>query len=526
LTATPATLFHDAFEFRRVPDPERTTALPAGLAAHDEQRDECLSERRIQRHRTALSRPSLSKPVRCALDDGVIHPTVTVLDYGCGRGSDVARLTELGIACIGWDPEHAPKVSMGPADVVNIGYVVNVIESQRERRDALIRAWSFTRQVLVVSARLTFDALGQSLTPFEDGFLTSVGTFQKFYGHSELRDWIALSLDISPVAAAPGVFYVFRDPSARESFIAGRLRRVGTSVRVSRSQQILGEHRETFDLLIPFFAERGRLPSVRECPGAALLYRSISSISTILSTIRQSVGGDVFDTVVSRRREDLLVYLALAKFGKRVQLRRLPEDLQLDILSFFSTYTAACRASDGLLFKLGNDNHLNTALESASIGKLTGSALYVHVTAISELPLLARLFEGCARIYAGTVEGATLVKLHRHKPLVSYLSYPTFDEDAHPALHASVVVDLGRLSVRLLGYSNSEDPPVLHRKELFVAPDYQGRQAFANLTHNEETAGLLSGGDRIGTRVGWLRALRARGLAVRGHQLVRIPPST
>ena len=523
MTATAPTSFSDLHHvLLKVAGPKRITVPPSGADANDGILADDLAQQRIPRHRTALTRPTLSKPVRCALEDGIIHSALTVLDYGCGRGSDVARLTELGIACLGWDPEHAPEAALGPADVVNIGYVVNVIETQSERRDTLHRAWSFTRQILVVSARLTFDALGQSLAPFGDGFLTSAGTFQKFFGHTELREWIASTIDASPVAAAPGVFYVFREPSARESFVAGRLRRAATAVRVSRSQRVLGEHRQAFDLLVPFFAERGRLPSVGECPGVKTLYRSIPTLSTILSTIQQWVGGKTFDTVVSRRREDLLVYLALARFSKRLQLRRLPEDLQLDILSFFPTYVAACEAADELLFQLGNDKHLNAAMEGAKVGKLTGSALYVHVTAVSELPLLARLFEGCARTYAGTIEGATLVKLHRHKPQVSYLAYPRFNEDPHPALLTSVVVDLGRLAVRFFDYSGAEDPPVLHRKELFVGPDYPGRPMFERLTKQEAQCGLLSGPTLIGSTRAWAGRLRAAGLTLRGHRVVRL----
>src|SRR4051812_30539823 len=105
-----------------------------------------LPQPRIQRHRTALSRTALSRPIRCALEDGVINTTTTVLDYGCGRGSDVSRLKELGISCLGWDPEHAADVALTPADVVNLGYVANVIESQSERREALVRAWSFAQR--------------------------------------------------------------------------------------------------------------------------------------------------------------------------------------------------------------------------------------------------------------------------------------------------------------------------------------------------------------------------------------------
>jgi hypothetical protein len=42
--------------------------------------------------------------------------------------------------------------------------------------------------------------------------------------------------------------------------------------------------------------------------------------------------------------------------------------------------------------------------------------------------------EGCARAYIGCVKRANLVKLGRFEARISYLSYPAFDDDPHPAL--------------------------------------------------------------------------------------------
>lgn len=56
-----------------------------------------------------------------------------VFDYGCGRGDDIAGLNEIGIQCTGWDPHYASENSISNADVVNLGFVVNVIEDPAER---------------------------------------------------------------------------------------------------------------------------------------------------------------------------------------------------------------------------------------------------------------------------------------------------------------------------------------------------------------------------------------------------------
>mgnify|MGYP002135007206 CR=1 FL=1 len=52
---------------------------------------------------------------------------------------------------------------------------------------------------------------------------------------------------------------------------------------------------------------------------------------------------------------------------------------------------------------------------------------------------LLRVYEGCARTYLGEIEDTNLVKLHRTSGKVSYLSYPDFETDPHPALMRSVM---------------------------------------------------------------------------------------
>ena len=57
----------------------------------------------VQRHKTAISRYDLSKPIKTLLEFGVLKKEMTLLDYGCGLGSDVKGLTALGFEAIGWE---------------------------------------------------------------------------------------------------------------------------------------------------------------------------------------------------------------------------------------------------------------------------------------------------------------------------------------------------------------------------------------------------------------------------------------
>jgi Methyltransferase domain len=155
------------------------------------------------------------------------------------------------------------------------------------------------------------------------------------------------------------------------------------------------------------------------------------------------------------------------------------------------------------------------------VGKQTRSALYVHRSALPLLPKELRSQVRRAQKIAARTLDADIVKIHHGTGRVSFLSYPDFDKDPHPALSQSVMVDLNLRRVKVRDYRKGGNPPVLHRKESFVAPDYPRRERFRKLTAAEEAAGLL-GGSSIGTRDGWNRHLLQAGFRVTGHSLVRV----
>src|SRR5262249_42311114 len=104
---------------------------------------------------------------------------------------------------------------------------------------------------------------------------------------------------------------------------------------------------------------------------------------------------------------------------------------------------------------------------------------------------------------------------------LSYLSYPRFDREAHPALAWSYHVDLRGLIARFDDYSERNNPPVLHRKELFVNEGFPRRSLFAKLTRQEEKLGLLADGAAIGTREGWEETLAKHNLRISGHRVLK-----
>ncbi len=267
----------------------------------------------------------------------------------------------------------------------------------------------------------------------------------------------------------------------------------------------------------------GRLPEQDEFPDAAALSERFGSLKRAFALVRRVTGSEEWDAIARRRTEDLRVYLALARFRKRPPISQLPRELQRDLRAFFGTYTRACSQADALLFRAGSAEAIDEACKRSPIGKLLPNALYVHRSALDALDPLLRVYEGCGRAYLGEVEGANVLKLHRFSDKISYLAYPDFDADPHPALLRCVKLSLRTRQLECYDYAASANPPVLHRKETFLLPDHPLHAKFARLTQQEERHGLLDDSAGIGTRDGWQARLRSRGFTLRGHALRRCP---
>ena len=478
-------------------------------------------------HKTAIQRWSLSRPVALALEDGLLSTKTTFFDYGCGRGGDLKRLHQMGVPVSGWDPAFFPDEDRTPADVVNLGYVVNVIEHPEERVVALCAAWELTQKLLIVSARLDWEARTVAGDFYGDGIVTGKQTFQKFFAQDELRGWIDSTIGRSPVAAAPGVFYVFRDTAAEQTFLAHRATRPRRRIpAVPLTDDLFRERRDVLQPLIEFLDAHGRLPVGLELDveAAGLIVDVFGSISRAFALLRRITAADRWEAVRRARQDDLLVYLALAAFQERPKFGRLPDRLRYDIRAFFGTYKRACAEADRLLYSAGDQRVVDRACGEASVGKLLRDALYIHQSALGHLHPVLRVYEGCGRQLAGSIDGATLVKLGRREPRISYLVYPDFDRVGHPALAEAFIAHLRGLTLQRRDYRRAANPPILHRKELFVPDGYPGRARFARLTRQEENAGLYNSQVDIGRQKQWRLLVERGNVVIRGHRLVRTAP--
>ena len=339
---------------------------------------------------------------------GFLDGSLTVLDYGCGRGDDVSALAVAGIDVVGWDPHFAPEAPLIESDVVNLGFVLNVIESATERAEALTSAYRLTRRVLSVAVMLNGNGAGSS---HGDGVLTKRQTFQRYYTQTELRDYVAQVLERDPVTIAPGIVFVFRSDDDEQAFLARRQRSAAIPVdgfdmpialQGHTARPALYErHQPLLDGFWASVLELGRLPFVDELDQGGELLAAAGSVRRAFTALPFADKERDVARVAAIRKDDLLVYLALNIFDRRASFGSIPTAVQRDVKAFFGSYKSALDHGHAALFEAGNAERTRAAAVAANdahLGVLEAddSDYMFHASSIARQPATIRIILGCA----------------------------------------------------------------------------------------------------------------------------------
>ncbi|SVC32138.1 uncharacterized protein METZ01_LOCUS284992, partial [marine metagenome] len=371
----------------------------------------------VVRHRTAISRHTFSRSFQCLERYGYLTNEYDVFDYGCGKGDDLRGLSELGIESSGWDPHFRPDGKINNADIVNLGYVINVIETREERIETIQKAYSLTKVLLVISAQLERERNPEHRA-YKDGVLTSRNTFQKYYVHSELEEFIFQCTEEKPIAVGPGIFFVFRDKLAEQTFLSKRQRsRVSTRPRfliprpteTEKQADLYQQHKEILDELWRNWLMLGRTPYADEIDEISpKVIESFGSIKRALRFLVQLNGEEKILEASKSRTDDLLVYFALNLFHGRPRYSRQPLRLQRDVKLLLRNHTTALDQARQLLFSVSEpDVVLQSCKEAAEqgIGCLDEKpTLTLHSSLINDLPAELRVYIGCASQLYGDIE--------------------------------------------------------------------------------------------------------------------------
>ncbi|WP_068110652.1 DNA phosphorothioation-associated putative methyltransferase [Tropicimonas marinistellae] len=487
----------------------------------------------IRRHLAAIRRDGLSSPVQALIRHGLIDEQTTLFDYGCGFGSDVEGLQAAGISAAGWDPYYAPDQPRKSADVVNLGFVLNVIETPAERQDVLQSAFALAQRCLSVAVITSSRARTETCRPYGDGHVTRLGTFQKFYRPAELKEIIETTLGREAFPAGPGLFFVFADPLAEQSYLLSRqTRRSTTSVTVAARRKAAREAafealRPDLEAIVAIAEDLGRWPAPEELPKEVRhgLEEAKTSIAKAIRLASSLSDPEVLEQAAKQRQEDISVYLALNEFNRRKNYRDLPERLQRDVRALFGNYTTAQASARDLLFSLADTDNLCFAAQTTfgeGLGFLDEEENYwICAELISRLPAALRCFAGCAEKYAGGFDEMHLVKFHLLTGKLTIFRYADFDLSPLPRLELRTKIDLRRQ--RISDFDHEDEDQRLVLKSRFMAPDQTGFERQKRFDAQASDIGLAELGVRAtGSEI--LSVSEAAGRLPRGWNWSPITP--
>ncbi|PSU99247.1 DNA phosphorothioation-associated putative methyltransferase [Photobacterium kishitanii] len=435
----------------------------------------------IDRHKTAIVRHDLSAPMKMLVKNGYLNGEYSIFDYGCGRGDDLRELEAHGLDAIGWDPNFQPDNDKTPSDIVNLGFVLNVIEDQDERLEALLSAWDLATSLLVVSVMLANDSYIAQFKSYKDGVITSRNTFQKYYAQSEIKAYLERNLQEEAIAVAPGIFYIFKDKLAEQSYLQQKYKRHHTWQQLTSPQPVdakdkllITQHQQLFDDFWHTCLDLGRIPTNEEFEQSGKIRELIGSHKKVFNLLQDMFDTEEFEQAEKNRKEDLLLYFAMGLFEKRKPYTQQPEALKRDIKALFGEYNTAINLATELLFAIADTELINTQCEKAhktmSASLLNDShSLIFHRDFIDELPLLLRVYVDAAlQMYGELDDNIDLIKIHIRSGKLTLTSYDDFNKSV-PFLVERIKIKMAEQDIDFFDYIDESRRPPLLNKHLYLS---------------------------------------------------------
>ncbi|HCH5776649.1 TPA: DNA phosphorothioation-associated putative methyltransferase [Vibrio parahaemolyticus] len=457
----------------------------------------------IDRHKTAIVRHELSGPMKTLAKQGYLDGRFSIFDYGCGRGDDLRELEAHGLDVLGWDPVFSPDNDKVNSDIVNLGFVLNVIEDQDERLEALLSAWELANKILVVSVMLANDSYIAQFQPYKDGVITTRNTFQKYYAQSEFKGYLERSLQEDAIAVAPGIFYIFKDKLEEQRYLQSKYQRHHTWHQLTSPQPVeskdkaklaISQNSTLFDDFWNVCLELGRVPANDEFNRSEEVRSLIGSHKKVFGLLQEMFDTKEFENAEKRRKEDLLLYFAMGLFEKRKPYTQQPESLKRDIKALFDDYKTALNLAAELLFAIADTSLINTQCEKAHqqlpASLLNeGHSIILHRDYIDDLPLLLRVYVGAGlQMYGELDEEIDLVKIHITSGKLTLTAYDNFEHSV-PFLVERIKIKMAEQDIDFFDYVNEKRRPPLLNKHLYMPPEHENYKK--QLSFDKRLATLL-----------------------------------
>jgi DNA phosphorothioation-associated putative methyltransferase len=474
---------------------------------------------KVERYKTAILRKKISKPMLTAMEDGWITENESVLDFGCGRGEDLRFLKKLNICIKGYDPHYLPN-SYEASSIVNLGYVLNVIEDIEERWNTLQLAFDHAINLLIVSVMIRDSPVYPNEIPYSDGILTSWNTFQKYYTQREFVEYCK-RITVNCVSAGVGILYLFKN----EDWFHNYLNKNKNKTKISKEKISTikeEEHNQILNDFLRIYHDLGRIPTQNEFTNSKYILKYFKSYELAIQNLQSRIDYSTISESSSLQKEKYRVSMC----RKIIQKNGLPKwkDLsneeQMDCKIFFTDFSSSLDEAVKELKSLSDLSVISKLINESTLGKVLPDDIYIHKDCLNFAPEKLQIYLELGLMILPKDFIYNIIKIARNSWHITFLNYPDFYNSPHPSLHSSMKVLLHKNQLGYRDYSNSENPPILHRKESFLHFSHNEYEKYSALSISEEEAGLLSRRD-IGYKNQWNTLLESEGYKIVDHNLLK-----
>ena len=446
------------------------------IRVSDQETDAEYNALEVFRHRTALKRKKLSSCMGALVDSSLVTNKCEIFDYGCGRGDDVSILAQNNFEKVsGWDPYFAkdnaiPKKS----EFVSLSFVLNVIEDADERHSVLKKAFKIASKALVFSVMLEHQNTLQFAYPFNDGYLTSIYTFQKYYSAPEIEAVVKKQLNETPIKLGPGIYIVFKDKSLEQEYLfkrqLGLLVETKTAVKDDAGDRFA---EALVDKMVKTILSFGRVPKLTELKTKFQEEISIARVS--YNRLSRLALSQISISDLKHVREafsaEILIFLAINRFDGRVKYGDLPEKFQIDVRAHFGSLRSANAEAERLLFSLSDtDGLISAALdaERSGHGQLIGTKFRCHSKQCENLPKNLRLFFKIGERLHRSIADTDIIQLHLETKKMTFLIVNEFEKSSLPRIHSREIVNFATQDIVVVPHQEKEQVRILFLKSALM----------------------------------------------------------
>ena len=142
---------------------------------------------------TALTRKTLSAPVKTLVNKNYLNKEKTILDFGCGNGFDTVELQKQGYNIVGYDKFNSvysiPQLLKNKYDTIICNFVFNVIPDLKEHKHVLETLKRLSNNVYI-AVRSDIKAIKDNwefIEPYQC-YKTPKGSYQRFYDENMIEN--------------------------------------------------------------------------------------------------------------------------------------------------------------------------------------------------------------------------------------------------------------------------------------------------------------------------------------------------